>query len=246
MTDQDLLIRDKYAGDQNANLTEDLARLEKGEPLAYIIGWVPFLGLRIGLDSRPLIPRPETEWWTEALCARLEERFKDRPFSLLDLCAGSGAIGLSVLARFPNAKVTFAELVSSHVEQIKKNIEANGLDADRATMYQSDLFEAIVGKRFDIVATNPPYIPSKRTLDASVTTYEPTEALFADEDGLSVIRRIAEDAPAHINEGGELWMECDIDNIEEARELLLTHGAKSAEIRTDLYGRPRVAVGYYK
>ena len=203
------------------------------------------IGLRIGLDSRPLIPRPETEWWTEALCARLEERFGDRPFSFLDLCAGSGAIGLAILARFPNAKVTFAELVSVHVEQIKKNIEANGLDVSRAATYESDLFGTLPQMKFDIVATNPPYIPSERTLDASVLSYEPKEALFASEDGLSVIRRIAKDVPTHINESGELWMECDVANIEEARELLLKHGANGAEIRTDLYGRPRVAVGYY-
>lgn len=246
MTDQDLLISDKYAGDRNADLTEDLARLKNGEPLAYVIGWIPFLGLRIGLDSRPLIPRPETEWWTEALCAHIEERFRDRPFSFLDLCAGSGAIGLSVLARFPNAKVTFAELVEAHTEQIKRNIEANGLDAARAVALRSDLFEALSQMKFDIIATNPPYIPSERTLDASVISYEPKEALFASEDGLSVIRRIAEDAPAHISKGGELWMECDVDNIDIAKDLILEHGAKSAEIRTDLYGRPRVAVGYYE
>ena len=246
MTDQDLLIRDKYAGDRNADLTEDLARLKNGEPLAYVIGWIPFLGLRIGLDSSPLIPRPETEWWTEALCAHLEERFGDRPFSFLDLCAGSGVIGLSVLARFPNAKITFAELVEAHTGQIKRNIEANGLDAARAVALRSDLFEALSQMKFDIIATNPPYIPSERTLDASVISYEPKEALFASEDGLSVIRRIAEDAPAHISKDGELWMECDVDNIDIAKDLILEHGAKSAEIRTDLYGRPRVAVGYYE
>ena len=242
MDDQELLIRDKYAGDRSVDLSGDLARLSAGEPLAYVIGWVPFLGLRINLDSYPLIPRPETEWWTEELCTHLEERFGNEPFTLLDLCAGSGAIGLSILARFPNARVTLVELIPEHIMQIRKNIEANGLDTSRARIVESDLFGALPGARFDIIATNPPYIPSGRALDASVTAYEPAEALFSGEDGLSHIRRIAEEAPTHLKPSGELWMECDIANIEEAKELMR---AERTEIRTDPYGRPRVAVGYY-
>ena len=70
--DRELLIRDKYEGDANADMNEDLARLAAGEPLAYVIGWIPFLGLRIYLDSKPLIPRPETEWWTEVLIKHLQ------------------------------------------------------------------------------------------------------------------------------------------------------------------------------
>jgi release factor glutamine methyltransferase len=207
---------------------------------------MPFLGLRIELDSRPLIPRPETEWWTEALVTHLRERFGDQPFSFLDLCAGSGAIGLTVLAKLPGAQVSFAELVPEHAAQIRKNIEANKLDASRAALYTGDLFAPLPeGTRFDIVATNPPYIPEGRALDASVHAHEPHEALFSEEDGLGIIRRIAEGAGAHLAAGGELWMECDIANVEAASELLRTHGAARSEIRTDLYGRPRVAVGYY-
>jgi len=87
------LLRDKYGGDPKADLTQDIARLDAGEPLAYVIGWIPFLGLTIRLDSHPLIPRPETEWWTEELIAHLKDLFGDTPFRLLDMCAGSGAIG---------------------------------------------------------------------------------------------------------------------------------------------------------
>lgn len=246
MHDRDLLLRDKYDGDAAVDLTRDLARLEAGEPLAYVIGWVPFMGLRIALDSRPLIPRPETESWTEDLIAHLTKRFGNEPFTLLDLCAGSGAIGLSVLARFPGARVRFGEVVSEHCAQIRRNIELNGLDAARATVHESDLFGAFpADQRFDVIATNPPYVPAARTLERSVIGFEPREALFAGSDGLSLIRRIAEEAEDRLEEGGELWMECDIDNIDEAKELLLSGGAAQAEIRTDPYGRPRVCVGYY-
>src|SRR4051812_37967220 len=122
MQDIELLARDKYDGDASRITQEDRARLAAGEPLAYVIGWVPFLGLSIGLDTHPLIPRPETEWWTEELVGRLRERFGARPFKLLDLCAGSGAIGLAVLKELPGAQVSFAELSPEHTELILRNI----------------------------------------------------------------------------------------------------------------------------
>ncbi len=241
-----LLLRDKYNDNPEADLSEDLARLAAGEPLAYVIGWIPFLGLRISLDSHPLIPRPETESWTEDLHARLKEKFEDKPFTFLDLCAGSGAIGLSVLARFPAARVRFSELVSAHCDQIRKNIEENDLDVSRATVHIGDLFDAFPKDQyFDVIATNPPYVPETRALDASVTDFEPKVALYAGNDGLDLIRRIAVETPQRLEDGGELWMECDIDNIEEARQMLMKHGAKEATIRNDVYSRPRVCVGYY-
>lgn len=242
--DRDLLIRDKYDGQEPEALTADLARLRAGEPLAYVIGWVPFLGLRIDLASRPLIPRPETEWWTEELIAHLRERFGDSPFALLDLCAGSGAIGLAVLKAFPNARVTFTELVPEHLESIRASIALNGLESSHAKLVRGDLFADLGQERFDVIATNPPYIPEGRTLESSVTEYEPEEALFSGEDGLSLIRRIAAGAKDHLAPGGELWLEADIENIEEARQLLAA-SAEKTEIRNDLYGRPRIVVGYY-
>lgn len=248
MTDaneRELLIRDKYQGDATADLTEDLERLATGEPLAYVIGWMPFLGLRIGLDSHPLIPRPETEWWTEQLLKDLKDRFDEAPFSFLDLCAGSGAIGLAVLAAFPGAKVSFAEVVPAHVEQIRKNIETNKLDASRAIVRESDLFSAFAYERFDVVASNPPYVPAERLLDSSVTEHEPAEALYSGTDGLDLIRRIAHDAHTHLSPKSVLWMECDVANIDEASTLLMDNGFGHVEIRTDLYGRPRIVVGYY-
>lgn len=250
-SDEKLLLRDKYDGSASAAFEEDRARLATGEPLAYVIGWVPFMGLSIDLSSRPLIPRPETEWWTGELVRTLRARFKDEPFSLLDLCAGSGAIGLAVLAMCENAQVSFGEVVPEHTALIKKNMERNEIDVSRAGIRAGDLFEPFVGRRFDVIVANPPYIPSGRTLDASVTDFEPKEALFAGTDGLELIRRIATDAPQHLRgegvaEGtGELWLECDIENIEEARELLLSGGAVDVVVREDLYKRPRILVSYY-
>ncbi len=241
------LIADKYAGDVHADIAEDRVRLAAGEPLAYVIGWVPFLSLHIHLDSRPLIPRPETEWWTEMLIAHLEERFGDGHFTFLDLCAGSGAIGLSILDHFPRAKVYFSELEKQHLSLIEKNIAQNDLDASRAVLLCGNVFEPLKDESvfFDVIASNPPYIPSGRTLDASVAAFEPAVALFGGEDGLSVIRTIADEASYFIKPGGELWLECDTTHAREVAELLTRGDAKEVEIRTDQYGRERIGIGYY-
>jgi len=242
--DRQALIQDKYHGNPEADISADTARIEAGEPLAYVIGWIPFHGLRISLATHPLIPRPETENWTELLIERLKKR-GDKPCTVLDLCAGSGAIGLSILAASPTAHVSFGELESAHIDLIKQNIEENGLDVSRTTIRRGNLFVPFVGERFDVIATNPPYIPEGRILDQGVTTHEPAVALFSGPRGLDVIERIAREAPKHLNPGGELWMECDIENIEEACEWVLEGGAMRADIRTDQYGRPRTVVGYY-
>ncbi|MES2225997.1 MAG: HemK/PrmC family methyltransferase [Patescibacteria group bacterium] len=245
-TDLELLIRDKYDGDVAQVTDEDRERLAAGEPLAYVIGWIPFLGIQVHLDSKPLIPRPETEWWTELLLMHLRERFGNEPFSFLDLCAGSGAIGLAVLRAFPEAAVTFAELIPEHCELIEKNIRENDLLRKSTMIYHSDVFEGIpMDARFDCIATNPPYIPEGRALDTSVTRFEPAEALFAGSDGLSIIRRIAAGARERLSPGGEIWMECDITNIEAASVLLLGSAAYRTDIRSDLYGRPRLVVAYF-
>ena len=229
--DREALFREK------PDATEaDLERLRQGEPLAYVIGNQPFLGLTVNLTSRPLIPRPETEWWTELLI----ERIGTAPVRVLDLCAGSGAIGLAVLKHCPNAHVSFGEISAAHTKQIEENITLNRLDAARADIRSGDLFEPFAGERFDFIAANPPYIPERRPLDTNVTEYEPAEALFAGEDGLSVIRRIAAEAAAYLRPTGEVWIECDIDNIEAAASLF-----PHSTIHTDPYGRPRLLVAYY-
>ena len=247
ITPEDLhaLARDKYDGDASRVTQEDRERLASGEPLAYVIGWTPFLGLHIDLASRPLIPRPETEAWTERLIAHLRERFGSGPFAFLDLCAGSGAIGLSVLKSFPAATVHLAEIDPLHTRQIERNVELNGLDGSRVFARTSDLFVDFSDMRFDVIAANPPYIPEGRSLPSSVADFEPHQALFAGGDGLALIRRIATSVPRHLMSSGELWMECDSENIEEAAHLVRAGGASTAAIHQDQYGRPRLVVAYY-
>lgn len=235
--DEQWLLEEKYGGKATEGYEEDRKRLATGEPLGFIIGWQPFLGLKIHLDSHPLIPRPETEWWTEQL---LNERKDTHGLRFLDLCAGSGAIGCAALARLPDAQVYFGEIDPAHEATILKNIRKNNLDESRANVRIGDLFEPL-GTTFDIIAANPPYIPSGRTLDASVADYEPSQALYAGEDGLAVIRRIAADLPQKLAPDGEAWIEVDSAHANAAASLFEKHGMR-ASIRTDQYGQPRIIV----
>jgi release factor glutamine methyltransferase len=208
------------------------------EPLAYTIGDQPFLGMTIYLDSRPLIPRPETEWWTEQLLNSLNG---GRQFRFLDLCAGSGAIGCAALKMLPHAQVYFGEIDPAHKATILKNIRENKLDESRATIGIGDLFIPFGDTRFDVIAANPPYIPEGRVLPASVAKYEPATALFAGDDGLAAIRRIAEALPKHLAKTGVAWVECDSSHTEKARTLFERQGL-SAKVMPDQYGVPRVIV----
>lgn len=262
--DEQWLLEEKYGGKETETFEEDRKRLAKGEPLGFIIGWQPFLGLKIHLDSHPLIPRPETEWWVEQLLNTLTGRESaesfsvvrlglaarsatekdsadERPTQFLDLCAGSGAIGCAALARLPDAQVYFGEIDPAHEATILKNIRENNLDESRANVRIGDLFEPFGAATFDIIAANPPYIPSGRTLDASVADYEPSEALYAGEDGLELIRRIAAVLPQKLAPGGEAWIEVDSAHAATACALMTAQGF-TVEIRTDQYNRPRVLV----
>lgn len=261
------LLEEKYGGERSAAYGADLARLASGEPVAYVIGTQPFLGLDIHLDSKPLIPRVETEWWTNELLDELTKRlgaFAERPerdgagqggcsaenhaaphthstAQFLDLCAGSGAIGCAALARLANARVSFGELDPAHEATIRKNVRENGLDESRTSVHIGDLFEPFGDRTFDVIAANPPYVPSGRALPASVGDYEPAAALFAGEDGLAVIRRIAAGLPSHLAQGGVAWIEIDRGHAAQAAMLFRERGF-DARIRTDQYGKPRVAV----
>ena len=228
------------------------------EPIAYTIGWQPFLGLKIYLDSRPLIPRPETEWWTEQLLSEPEEKnsvvrlglaarsatefvSSGERLKFLDLCAGSGAIGCAALARLPNAQIYFGEIDSAHEKTIFKNIRENNLDESRAFVRIGDLFEPFGNMKFDIIAANPPYIPINRELPKSVANFEPVSALYAGADGLDLIRRIAKELPRHLAKGGAAWIECDSVHAEAACALFESQGF-NAEIRNDQYDAPRIIV----
>lgn len=229
------LLREKYAGIENEVFRADLERLRSGKPLAYLIGHVPFLGCTIYLDSKPLIPRPETEYWVEKAIAEI----KRSGGRVLDLCAGSGSIGVAVAKHCPEAKVVFAEIDPAHISTIKKNVSENLPTAHEVV--ESDLFENISGK-FDFILSNPPYIdPALDRAEDSVREHEPHLALYGGDKGLELIDSTIAEAHLYMNEGGQLWIEHEPEQVEAIKESAATSDFK-ANVFPDQYGILRFSV----
>src|SRR3989344_3024544 len=130
--------------------------MEDSEPIAYTIGWIPFIHTKIYLDSRPLIPRPETEYWVDQVIQEIKKSKVEKP-KILDLCAGSGCIGIAVLKEIPEAFVDFVEIEEIHHKTIEKNIRENNLDSSHTRIFGGDLFENVLDS-YDFILSNPPYI----------------------------------------------------------------------------------------
>ncbi len=214
------LLQEKYHGVENAAFQTDLIALQNGVPLAYLIGHTPFLDTVIDLTSHPLIPRPETEYWTEQFITQVksqnpQEWNSGQGLHLLDLGAGSGAIGVAVARALPEARVDFVEIEPVHKDTIQKNLNTNLPDLtirelkERYRVFISDLFTAMPkGCVYDYILSNPPYIDREaNTVDYNVEIYEPARALFGGEKGLETIARIIAKAPFYLKTGGELWLE---------------------------------------
>jgi release factor glutamine methyltransferase len=217
--EEEWLLNEKYQGERSEEFFADSLRLQDGEPLAYVIGHIPFLNARIFLDSRPLIPRSETEFWVEVILQSIPSNA-----TVLDLCAGSGAIGVAVAMAFPMTRVDFAEIDAGHHATIKKNTDVNGIDLSRVRIFGGDLFENITDV-YDVILTNPPYID--RTLnrtDASVLSHEPHDALFAEQGGLALIEQIIMKAPEYLSQHGVLVIEHEPEQSDSIRMLSRAHG----------------------
>ena len=233
------LLKEKYHGEKSAAFFTDVERLKAGEPLGFIIGHVPFLNCTIYLDSHPLIPRPETEYWVEKAIAEIRQSKKPAP-RVLDLCAGSGAIGVAVAHAIPAAKVTLVEIDKKHLPTIGKNLNENKISCTDYQVFQSDLFENIVGA-FDFILTNPPYID--RTLDrtdVSVKDFEPAIALYGGAEGMELIARIIEAAPDYLTAEGVVYIEHEPEQSKQIKQL----AESRYKVRTecDQYGVERYSI----
>lgn len=216
------LLKEKYQGEESDAFFADVKRMALGEPLGYLIGHVPFLDCIIYLDSKPLIPRPETEFWTEKAIAEIK-RAAQPARRILDLCAGSGCIGVAVAKAIPEAMVHFSEIDERHISTIEKNLLENGIDQARTTLAHTHLFDVFKGT-YDFILSNPPYIDMdlKRT-DDNVLEHEPYVALSGGLAGLEVIVEIIEHAPKHLERGGQLWLEHEPEQSEAIRNLARQH-----------------------
>ena len=240
------LMRDGrlYVASEVENTVYDLAqRLFAGEPVAYLVGEWEFFGLPLDISPAVLIPRPDTE----VLVEQVIEKAKDLPeCSILDLCAGSGCIGLALAANLPHARVLLGEIDDEALKVCRQNMRRNNLTGRVASMRVDALKKPArnLGE-FHVIVSNPPYIPTKdiETLDPSVRDHEPHLALDGGEDGLTFYRAIVEKWHDALAKDGMLAFEVGIGQADEVLRIMRGGGFGDVQIVKDRNDIPRVVFG---
>lgn len=234
-----------YASDEvETKVAELMNRRLEGEPVAYLIGEWEFYGLPLDISRDVLIPRADTEVLAEQ--AILAARAAGEGARVLDLCAGSGCVGLAVAANAPQCRAVLADVSEEALKICRQNIRRNDLNA-RVTCVQADARQApsSVLWDFDVIASNPPYIPTRDIdgLDSSVRDYEPHLALDGGDDGLDFYRDIAEKWRTALRLGGVLLFEVGIGQAADVEQILARCGYEDIETFQDTGGIWRVVKG---
>jgi release factor glutamine methyltransferase len=208
----------------------------QGEPIAYIVGEREFFGLPFKVAPGVLIPRPDTELIVELAIERLPQGGR-----LLDMGTGSGAIAVACAHSRRDAGVTALDLSDEALAIARANAAANGA---AVRFLRSDWFSAVGDERFELIASNPPYIAAgDEHLSQGDLRFEPSGALTDHADGLSALRIIIDGAPAHLEPGGWLLLEHGYDQAAAVRELLSARGFTEVQSWRDLPGIERVSGG---
>lgn len=217
-----------------------LIEIIQGMPIQYITNKQEFMKLDFYVDENVLIPQPDTEILVEKA---IEEAKKIENVEILDMCTGSGCIGISIAKNIKNAKVTLVDISKYSIEIAKKNALRNKVES-QLTFIQSNMFEK-VEKKFDIIVSNPPYIKTDviPKLDKQVQN-EPHIALDGGKDGLKFYKIIIEKAKKYLKENGKLILEIGYDQKEEVENLIKQSGQyKKIEVTKDLSQNDRVIIG---
>ena len=217
---------------------ELLKRRIAGEPIAHIIGSRGFWTLDLRVTADTLIPRPETELLVELAIAKCASNKKLR---ILDLGTGTGAVALAIASECKNSEVLAVDKSAAALDVARENARRNNLPAE---FIQSDWFEALAGNHFDLIVSNPPYIPNGDPhLSLGDVRFEPMTALASGLDGLDDIRLIIAQAPQYCLPGAWLLIEHGLDQGEAIRALFFSAGFSHVETARDLEQRDRVTTG---
>lgn len=249
-TQTDIILRSQEVLDQDEQ-REYERRIEMrlhGTPLQYITGVQEFMGLLFRVNPSVLIPRLDTEILVDQAIGILQGKAWENPF-ILDMCTGSGAIGITMAYEFPDAEVTLTDVSKEAISTAMGNAQLNQV-FPRCLFLEGDMFEAIPkGKRFDMIISNPPYIESAviDTLSTEVKDHEPKLALDGGEDGLKFYRILAENSDKYLADGGFLMMEIGYNQGDAVRKLLEETGAyRSIAVLPDLNHLDRIVIAERK
>lgn len=207
-------------------------------PKEYEDGKVVFLGQQISLSKRPLIPRPETEYWVKMVIEELSS--KGNNIKCLDLFSGSGCIGISLLGNVSGVSCDFGEIEDNFLEQISDNIQVNGISADRYRIIKTDIFSNILDK-YDYILANPPYVAEERINEVGedVIEYEPHIALFSGAHGMDAINIFLNQAKNYLVEKGIIYLEFDQEQQSWIDESLQRNQYSSWQFYPDQFGQIR-------
>ncbi len=227
---------------------ENFEKRRRRIPLAQILGRQSFYGLDFFVNEDVLIPRADTECLVDLVLedyADLAKQAGSSSLNILDLCTGSGCIGISVAKHLPYQELLLVDLSEKALAVAKKNAEKHL--GENVTLLQSDLLTEVQGKKFSLLLSNPPYIVSRVIpgLEREVSEYEPKMALDGGEDGLVFYRRIAKEAKAVLLPGARLYLEIGYDQGESVKDIFQKEGYEAVEVFPDLSGNPRVLRGIF-
>lgn len=234
-SDMLLGLNERFSESDLLRIRGVVKRLQNQEPFQYILGEVYFAGLKLKIDQRALIPRPETEELVD-LIVRLNTSFS----SVLDLCTGSGCIALALQNKFPKAKVTGVDLCSEAIALGQENALQTKLDVE---FQVADVLHWNSNLTFDLLVSNPPYIPNKdkERMQANVLDFEPHMALFVpDNDPLMFYRQLVQIAQSSLVAEGYLALEIHEDFALETLALFEYRQFKNVQIHRDLQGKQRM------
>ena len=222
-----------------------IQRRKDREPTAMILGEWDFMGLTFRLNKSTLIPEQDTEVLVETALEELERRgLGEAPLRILDLCTGSGCILLSLLHELRNAGGLGTDLSEEALEAARENAVRLGLQ-ERAAFRQGDLWEPVGDERFDLIVSNPPYVPTEviPTLEPEVRCGEPYAALDGGEDGLVFYRRIMREAAGHLKPSGIIIVESGFDEAPQIAALMQEQKLRGIRTVKDYGGLDRVVLG---
>ncbi|MGP8172922.1 MAG: peptide chain release factor N(5)-glutamine methyltransferase [Terracidiphilus sp.] len=228
---------EKFPATETSRFAGLLERRYRGEPIQYITGETEFYGLPFRVTPDVFIPRPETEHLVEKVL-ELAARFPNP--RIVDVGAGSGAIAIALAHHLPHAHITAVDISASALSIARENAKRNGV---AIRFLEGDLLAPVAEERFEIVVSNPPYVPSadRAALSVEVRDYEPALALFAGDDGLDICRRLIPSAFAALVPGGFLVLEIGDGQSHAITGLLSASGFRQIEFLSDLQSIPRVA-----
>ena len=236
-TDFVFALQQEVTEEEEVFVKEIFQQLATHKPAQYIIGQADFYGMQLKVDERVLIPRPETEELVELILAENPET----NLSVLDIGTGSGAIALALAKNRPDWSVTAADISQDALDLASENAKNQKFNI---FFKKSDCF-AEISEKYDIIVSNPPYISreDESEVGLNVLYSEPHLALFADEDGLAIYRRIAEDAKDYLKDGGKIYLEIGYKQGQSVPELFRKHFPEK-RVRTlkDQFGQDRMVV----